>query len=70
MLDGKVHVGVLKHEDDKSLKLMTATGSEIIVRKEDIDERNSEKSAMPEDFVKKLSKADLRDLVEYLSQQK
>ena len=49
---------------------MDAKGTVIRVAKEDIDERASGKSAMPEEIVKQLSKDDLRDLVEFLSQQK
>jgi quinoprotein glucose dehydrogenase len=63
---GKTVVGVLKSEDGRELRLMTAEGVAVAVPKEQIDERESGKSAMPEDLVKHLSKSELRDLVEYL----
>jgi quinoprotein glucose dehydrogenase len=37
------------------------------VAKDQIDERETGKSAMPEDLAKHLSKSELRDLVEFLS---
>ncbi|QDT93168.1 PVC-type heme-binding CxxCH protein [Gimesia algae] len=70
MLDGKVLVGIIRKETDTELELMDAKGTVIRVVKDDIDERASGKSAMPEEIVKQLSKDDLRDLVEFLSQQK
>tara|TARA_R110002095_G_scaffold147182_3_gene127265 strand:+ start:4471 stop:7755 length:3285 start_codon:yes stop_codon:yes gene_type:complete len=70
MLDGKVLVGIVRKEDDKELILMDAKGTISRVLKADIDERASGKSAMPDEIVKQLSKDDLRDLVEFLSQQK
>ena len=70
MLDGKVIVGIIRKETDDQLELMDAKGTLKRVAKEDIDERASGKSAMPEEIVKQLSKDDLRDLVEFLIQQK
>jgi quinoprotein glucose dehydrogenase len=67
LTNGKTVVGVLKSEDNRELRLMTAEGQVVIVPKGQIDERQSGKSAMPEDVVKHLSKPDLRDLVEYLA---
>ena len=46
---------------------MTAAGKVIVVAKSDVDERRPAKSAMPEDVIKKLSKSELRDLVEFLA---
>jgi quinoprotein glucose dehydrogenase len=37
------------------------------VKKDDIDERQVGKSAMPADLIKSLTKAELRDLVEFLA---
>ncbi|RPI82127.1 MAG: hypothetical protein EHM42_09840 [Planctomycetaceae bacterium] len=65
--DGKQVTGTLREEDEQQLKLITAEGNTIVVRKSEIDERVRGKSAMPEDLVKKLTKFELRDLVEYLS---
>ena len=65
--DGRVVSGVLKSEDAKEIKLMTAEGKLIVVPKKQIDERQSGKSAMPDDVMKSLSKSELRDLVEFLA---
>ncbi len=45
---------------------MTAEGK-LVVPKSDVDERHQGKSAMPQDIVTKLSKRELRDLVEFLA---
>lgn len=67
MEDGKVYSGIVKADDGKTIKLMQATGELITLNKDAIDDRAKGKSAMPEDLMKHLSKADLRDLVEFLS---
>jgi quinoprotein glucose dehydrogenase len=64
---GITHVGVLKAEDDKEIRLMTADAKLVVVAKKDIDERQTGKSAMPEDIITKLSKRELRDLLEFLA---
>jgi quinoprotein glucose dehydrogenase len=69
-LDGKSVSGVLKGEDDKELRLMTAEGKLVTVKKTDVDDRRATKSAMPDDLVGKLTKRELRDLVEFLSRLK
>jgi quinoprotein glucose dehydrogenase len=65
--DGTIVTGVLKSEDDKTVKLMTAEAKLIEVPKADIEDRKRGNSAMPEDLPKKLSRSDVRDLVEFLS---
>ena len=65
--DGQVVAGVLKSEDDQTLRLMTAEAKLIEIPKSDIEERKRGASAMPEDLHKKLSPAELRDLVEFLA---
>ncbi len=65
--NGQTRTGVLKGEDAKEIRLMTAEGKLVVVAKSDVDERHPGKSAMPEDIIKKLSKSELRDLVEFLS---
>lgn len=64
---GKVETGVLKSEDKKEMKLITAEGKLVTVAKEQIDERSAGKSAMPEDLVTKMTRWELRDLVEFLA---
>ena len=65
--DGTVVTGVLKSEDDKTVKVMTAEAKLIEVPKADIEERKRGPSAMPDDLSKKLSRSERRDLVEFLS---
>jgi quinoprotein glucose dehydrogenase len=64
---GKVHVGIVKEENEQVVRLMTAEGRIITLQKDAIEERLPGKSAMPEDLLKHLSLSDVRDLVEYLS---
>jgi quinoprotein glucose dehydrogenase len=64
---GITHVGVLKTENDKEIRLMTADAKLVVVPKKDVDERQTGKSAMPEDIITKLSKRELRDLLEFLA---
>ena len=46
---------------------MTAEAKLIEIPKADIEERKRGASAMPEDLSKKLTRAELRDLVEFLA---
>ena len=70
MDSGKVYAGTKKSDDGTTLKLMLADGAVISLEKDEIDEMAKGQSAMPTDLIKHLSLADLRDLVEYLAQQK
>ncbi len=65
--NGQTRTGVLKGEDAKEIRLMTAEGKLITVAKSDVDERHPGKSAMPQDEIKHLSKSELRDVVEFLA---
>ena len=65
--DGRQLTGTLREEDGTRLILMTAEGNLVTVPLTEVDERARGKSAMPEDLAKKLSKFELRDLVEYLA---
>jgi len=67
LADGRTVTGILKSEDAKEMRLMTAEGKLVVVAKSDVDERHPGKSAMPQDIVTKLSKAELRDVVEFLA---
>jgi quinoprotein glucose dehydrogenase len=67
LINGKSVAGVLKSEDAKEVKLITAEGVTITVQKSQIDERRRGKSPMPEDLHQKISRRDLRDLVEFLT---
>lgn len=65
--DGRLMSGVLRHEDEHSLQLVTAEGKLLTIEKSTIDERANGPSAMPDTVAKFLTKAELRDLVEYLA---
>jgi quinoprotein glucose dehydrogenase len=65
--NGQSRVGVLKGEDAAGVRLMTAEGQLLVVPRDQIDERETGKSAMPEDLAGKLSRPEVRDLVEFLS---
>lgn len=67
---GKILTGVLRKEDDRVLELVTAEGATLVVPKDEIEARRRGQSAMPADLVTKLSRRELRDLVEFLAQQK
>jgi quinoprotein glucose dehydrogenase len=66
-IDGKTVSGVLKSEDATEVRLITPEGKPVAVKKSDIDDRRATKSAMPDDLAGKLTKRELRDLVEFLS---
>jgi quinoprotein glucose dehydrogenase len=65
--DGKTVSGVLRGEDAKEVRIVTPEGKVVIIKKDNIDERKATKSAMPEDIAPKLTKRELRDLVEFLA---
>src|SRR5262249_46733812 len=67
LLDGRSVSGIVKMENTREVQLMTAEGKLVTVAKDKIDERQAGKSAMPEDLVQKLTKRELRDLVEFLA---
>lgn len=67
MADGQVITGILKHDEGKALRLVTADGKAVQVAKDQIEERKRGDSAMPADLLKHLSKNELRDLMEFLA---
>ncbi len=67
LTDGQTKTGILKSEDAKAVRLMTAEGQLIAVPKDQIDERRRGLSAMPADLVDKLTRSELRDLVAFLA---
>ncbi|MGQ0637012.1 MAG: PVC-type heme-binding CxxCH protein [Planctomycetaceae bacterium] len=64
---GKTYSGVIKQDDGKEVRLITAEGNTIIIAKAEIDEQTRGRSSMPEDLVKKLTRAEVRDLLEFLA---
>ncbi|MFO0815617.1 MAG: PQQ-dependent sugar dehydrogenase [Gemmatales bacterium] len=67
MADGKIHQGVVKKENADSVTIITPEAKTMVLKKADIEERKTGKSAMPEDTIKHLTLRELRDVIEYLS---
>ena len=65
-IDGQVHTGVVRAEDDDAITLVDAQGRATQYLKDDIVGRKVGQSGMPADIITKMSKRELRDLVEYL----
>ncbi len=64
---GIIKSGVLKTEDAKEVRIMTAEGQLLAIPTVQIDERSRGPSAMPSDLTQKLSRTEVRDLVEFLA---
>ncbi|HEX2854627.1 MAG TPA: PVC-type heme-binding CxxCH protein [Opitutaceae bacterium] len=64
---GAVQAGTVSAEDDKTLTLKLADNATAALAKADIAKREGAPSSMPEIYAQILTKAELRDLVEYLS---
>ncbi len=67
LLDGRSISGVLKGKDAKNYTVVTAENKTLVIPVADVDAAKPDKSAMPEDLIKKLSKRELRDVIEFLS---
>ena len=67
LADDRVVSGIIKAEDKTRVKLVTAEAKELTIPVEDIVARRTGPSAMPDDLHKKLSRRELRDVVEFLS---
>ncbi len=65
--DGRVITGIVRGEDDKAIKLQTATALEV-VPKDEIEERKlSPQSMMPDDQLKQFSSSEVQALIAYLA---
>lgn len=64
---GKVVTGIIRSEDKKEIKLITPEGQIITVAADDVESRKASKSGMPDDLGQKLTKIEIRDLVELLA---
>ncbi|CAN5507953.1 c-type cytochrome [soil metagenome] len=64
--DGKTISGVLRKKEKDKYTIITPENKVVEVLKEDIESEKPDKSAMPEDVYKKLSRRELRDVVEFL----
>ncbi len=67
LADGRTVSGVLKSDNKKELRLMTADAKELVIPADDVESRRTGPSAMPDDLHKKLTKRELRDVVEFLA---
>ncbi len=67
MEDGQVHAGIIKSDDGTRVALQKPDGAIVTLDKSRIEDRAVGKSGMPDDLIKKVSKSDVRDLVEFLS---
>jgi quinoprotein glucose dehydrogenase len=66
LIDGRVVSGVVKEDTKKQIRLLTAENQELVIPADDVETRRTGPSAMPDDLHKKLSRRELRDLVEFL----
>jgi quinoprotein glucose dehydrogenase len=65
--DERTVSGIIKSEDKQTIHLVTPENKEIVVPVKDVASRRTGPSAMPDDLHKKLSRRELRDVVEFLS---
>jgi quinoprotein glucose dehydrogenase len=59
--------GVVKSEDKKQIRLVTPENKEVVVAAGDVAARRTGPSAMPDDLHAKLTRRELRDVVEFLA---
>jgi quinoprotein glucose dehydrogenase len=64
---GRTVQGVVKAEDAGTIRLVTPEGEAVTVAKDQIEDRQTGKSAMPDAMMEQLSPFELRDLVEFLA---
>lgn len=65
--DERTITGVIKHEDETTIRLVTSENQELVIRKADVESRRKGPSAMPADLHTKLTRRQLRDLVAFLA---
>ena len=65
--DGTIVAGIVKKDDGKLITLMTPEAKTIEVDRARVEEERRGDSAMPADLVTKMSRRELRDLVEFLA---
>jgi quinoprotein glucose dehydrogenase len=67
LTDGRTVTGVLKSKDKNEYVIGTPEGKIVQVPVADVESERPDKSAMPDDVIKKLSRRELRDVVEFLT---
>jgi quinoprotein glucose dehydrogenase len=65
--DERTISGIIKGEDKTNIKLVTAENKEVVVAVKDVAARRTGPSAMPDDLHKKMTRRELRDVVEFLA---
>jgi quinoprotein glucose dehydrogenase len=65
--NGTTRIGVLKSEDAREVRIMTAEGQLLAIPKAQIEDRSRGPSAMPGDLAQKMTRTEVRDLVEFLA---
>ncbi len=68
--DGQTLAGIVKSQDDHSIRLMTPEGKLRTIPRTEIDETRRGASAMPPETIKNLSPRELRDVIEFLANSK
>jgi quinoprotein glucose dehydrogenase len=68
--DGRVVSGVVRSKTAKEYVLVTTEGKVLTVAKDDVAAERPDRSAMPDDLAKKLTRHEIRDLVEFLATSK
>lgn len=66
-IDGVVLSGIVKHQDDDEIRLMTPEGETITILMDDVEETQRGDSSMPNDLIEQISKRELRDLLAFLN---
>lgn len=69
-LDGNTISGIVQKETDEFVQLIDVEAKIITVQKDNIEGRKKGQSAMPDDLAKHLTPKDIRDVIEFLAQQK
>jgi quinoprotein glucose dehydrogenase len=68
--DGRSFAGQVKKETDSELVVCNQEDGDVTIKKSDIKTRNRALSGMPEEFRQILTKQELRDLVEFVANQR
>ena len=66
-LSGETITGVVKSREKGVITLMNAEAKTITVREDEIDEQRPGRTGMPEDLHTKMTRQQMRDLIEFLS---
>jgi quinoprotein glucose dehydrogenase len=67
LADGRTVSGVVKEETKGRIRLVTPENKELVIPADEVEGRRTGPSAMPDDLHKKLTRRELRDVVEFLA---